>query len=148
MPTPCPVSANTTLAPPATRDGVQPSPFSWRETGWISAVLFAAVFIAYVGVVPMPRSDGFIPAVQAIIAAIDFITAVLLFAFDGHAFPIDDEILAYLKEQEVVEDGVNLEEAQRFVEHHLKAEECHDLFAAARKVVSDESGRSRKKAKA
>ena len=73
---------------------------------------------------------------------------VLLFAFDGHAFPIDDEILAYLKEQEVVEDGVNLEEAQRFVEHHLKAEECHDLFAAARKVVSDESGRSRKKAKA
>lgn len=40
----------------------------------------AAVFIAYVGVVPMPRSDGFIPAVQAIIAAIDFITALLLFA--------------------------------------------------------------------
>ena len=40
----------------------------------------AAVFIGYVGLVPMPRSDGFIPAVQAIIAAIDFITAVLLFA--------------------------------------------------------------------
>jgi endonuclease III len=73
---------------------------------------------------------------------------VLLFAFDGHAFPIDDEILAYLREQEVVEEDVNLEEAQRFVEHHLKAEECHDLFAAARKVVSDESGRARKKAKA
>src|SRR6476646_1593531 len=68
---------------------------------------------------------------------------VMLFAFDGHAFPIDDEIVAYLKEQEVVEDDVNLEEAQRFVEHHLKAEECHDLFAAARKVVSDESGRAR-----
>jgi len=40
----------------------------------------AAVFIGYVGLVPMPRSDGFIPAVQSIIAAIDFITAVLLFA--------------------------------------------------------------------
>ena len=39
----------------------------------------AAVFIGYVGLIPMPRSDGFIPAVQAIIAAIDFITAVLLF---------------------------------------------------------------------
>jgi endonuclease III len=72
---------------------------------------------------------------------------VLLFAFDGHAFPIDDEILSYLKEQEVVEGDANLADAQRFVEHHLKAEECHDLFAAARKVVSDETGRARKKAK-
>ena len=43
-------------------------------------IVCAAVFIGYVGLVPMPRSDGFIPAVQAIIAAIDFITAVLLFA--------------------------------------------------------------------
>src|SRR5262245_52497789 len=40
----------------------------------------AMVVIGYVGLVPMPRSDGFIPAVQAIIAAIDLITAVLLFA--------------------------------------------------------------------
>ena len=73
---------------------------------------------------------------------------VVLFAFDGHAFPIDDEILAYFKEQGVVEDGSALDEAQRFVEHHLKAEECHDLFVAVRKVVSDETGRGRKKAKA
>ena len=69
---------------------------------------------------------------------------VLLFAFDGHAFPIDDEILAYLKEQEVVEDGVNLEEAQRFVEHHLKAEECHDLFACLRAGGMDGKGRKKK----
>jgi hypothetical protein len=73
---------------------------------------------------------------------------VLLFAFEGHAFPIDDETLSYLKEQGVVEDDANLEDAQRFVEYHLKADECHDLFAAVRKVVSDESGRARKKAKA
>jgi endonuclease III len=73
---------------------------------------------------------------------------VMLFAFDGHAFPIDDEILAYFKEQEVVEDESNLEESQRFVEYHMSAEQCHDLFVAVRKVVSDESGRARKKAKA
>ena len=30
--------------------------------------------------VPLPRSDGFVPAVQAIIATAYFITAVLLFA--------------------------------------------------------------------
>jgi endonuclease III len=73
---------------------------------------------------------------------------VMLFAFDGHAFPVDDEIVGYFREQGVVEDESNLDEAQRFVEHHLKAEECHDLFVAARRVVSDESGRARKKAKA
>ena len=43
-------------------------------------IVCAAVVIGYVGLVQLPRSDGFIPAVQAVIAAIDFITAVLLFA--------------------------------------------------------------------
>ena len=73
---------------------------------------------------------------------------VMLYAFDGHAFPVDDELTNYLKEQGILEDGATLDEGQRFVEYHLKAEECHDFFVAARKVVSDESGRSRKKAKA
>src|SRR5215208_3200907 len=43
---------------------------------------------------------------------------VMLFAFEGHAFPIDDEILAYFKEQGVVEEDAGQEEAQRFVEYH------------------------------
>ena len=36
--------------------------------------------IAWIGLIPMPRSDGFIPGVQGVIAAVEFITAVLLFA--------------------------------------------------------------------
>src|SRR6185436_17048189 len=36
--------------------------------------------IAWIGRVPMPRSEGFIPSVQGVIAAVEFITAVLLFA--------------------------------------------------------------------
>jgi signal transduction histidine kinase len=40
----------------------------------------AGLAIAWIGLVPMPRSDGFIPAVQGVIAAVEFITAVLLFA--------------------------------------------------------------------
>ena len=59
---------------------------------------------------------------------------VMLFGFDGHAFPLDEEILAYLNEQEIVEDGATLDEAQRFVEHQLKADECYDLFASAIRV--------------
>jgi endonuclease III len=73
---------------------------------------------------------------------------VMLFGFDGHAFPIDDEFLEYLHDQEIVEEGATLDDAQRFLEHQLKAEECHDLFLALRKVVSDEGSRPKKKAKA
>ena len=73
---------------------------------------------------------------------------VTLFAFDGPACPIDDDGLNYLKEQGIVEDGTTLEEAQRFVEHHLKAEENYDFFAALRKAASDDGARGKKKAKA
>ena len=73
---------------------------------------------------------------------------VMLYGFDGHAFPIDDEVAGYLKEQGIIEDGASLDEAQRFVEYHLKAEECYDFFVASRKVVSDDGSRGRKKAKA
>jgi signal transduction histidine kinase len=40
----------------------------------------ATGIIAWIGLVPLPRSDRFIPAVQGVIAAVEFITAVLLFA--------------------------------------------------------------------
>ena len=43
--------------------------------------------------------------------------------------------------------GATLDETQRFLEHQLKAEECHDLFMALRKAVSDEGSRPKKKAK-
>jgi endonuclease III len=73
---------------------------------------------------------------------------VMMFGFDGHAFPLDDEFLDYLRDQGIIEDGASLDEAQRFIEHQLKAEECYDLFMSLRRVVSDEGTRSRKKAKA
>ena len=57
---------------------------------------------------------------------------VMLFAFDGHAFPADGETLEFLKGHGIVEDSTSLDECQRFVEHHLKAEECYDLFACLR----------------
>ena len=57
---------------------------------------------------------------------------VMLYSFDGHAFPIDNEILALLIEEEVVEEGTTLQDAQKFVEHHLKAEECYEFFYGLR----------------
>ena len=69
----------------------------------------------------------------------------MLFAFDGHSFPIDDETLAYLAEEGVLEPGTTLEEAQRFVEHNLKAEECYDLYASLRQTVFSDGGKRKKR---
>lgn len=73
---------------------------------------------------------------------------VMLYSFEGHAVPIDEEILAYLRDQEIVDEKTTLSEAQRFVEHHLKAEECHDFFTAIRKAAHEfaaEGGAAAKK---
>ena len=70
---------------------------------------------------------------------------VMLMSFDGHAFPIDDEILSYLSDQGIVEEGTNLADAQKFVEHHLKAEECYDFFHAVRVVTAERAARRAKK---
>src|SRR5688572_14620761 len=69
---------------------------------------------------------------------------VMLFAFDGHAFPMDEDTLEYLRDHDIVEESTTLDEGQRFVEHHLKAEECHDLFACLRAGALDGKGRKKK----
>jgi hypothetical protein len=78
---------------------------------------------------------------------------VMLFSFEGHAVPVDDQMLAYLRDEEILDEKTDLAEAQRFVEHHLKAEECYDFYCAFRKAAHELSssgggGGGRKKAKA
>lgn len=70
---------------------------------------------------------------------------VMLYAFDGHCFPIDNDILALLREHEIVDEQTPLEEAQRFVEHHLKAEECYEFFVALRQELMQEHKGKKKK---
>ncbi len=72
---------------------------------------------------------------------------VMLYAFDGHTFPIDEEILSFLREEEVIDEETNLDEAQKFIEHNLKAEEMHDFFTAVRAAAFEEA-RRKKRAKA
>jgi len=66
---------------------------------------------------------------------------VMLFAFDGHAVPIDDEILALLRAEGIVDEETPLDEAQRFVEHHLNAEEAYDFFVLIRRAAHGEAGK-------
>ena len=64
---------------------------------------------------------------------------VILFAFDGSAFPVDDETMAFLREHNVVDGETSLEDAQKFIEHHLKAEECRDFFIALRHHMTEKT---------
>src|SRR5690349_8832259 len=63
---------------------------------------------------------------------------VMLFAFDGHTFPIDDAMLQMLRDEDVVEETTSLADAQKFVEHHLKDHECYELYWALRQVAYEE----------
>jgi len=72
---------------------------------------------------------------------------VMLFAFDGHCFPIDDRMLEYLRDEGIIDDDTTLEDAQKFVEHHLNAEQCYELFMALRRATMLEK-KAKKKAKA
>src|SRR5256885_7609071 len=73
---------------------------------------------------------------------------VMLFAFDGHTFPIDDPMLDILRDEEIVEDETSLADAQKFVEHHLKDHECYELYWAMRQIAYEERKGTKKKAKA
>jgi endonuclease III len=73
---------------------------------------------------------------------------VTLYAFDGPAVPLDEMMLSALREEGVVDGGTTLEDAQKFVEHHLKAEECYEFYATLRmSCAAEESAKSKKKAK-
>ena len=73
---------------------------------------------------------------------------VMLLSFDGHAVPLDETMLEYLSGQEAVEENATLADAQKFVENHLKAEDCHDFYWLVRTAAHSEPESKRKKAKA
>ena len=53
-------------------------------------------------------------------------------------------MVEFLKEEDVLDPETTLEEAQKFVEHHLKAEECHDLYTALRQAAAEEKKAKKK----
>jgi endonuclease III len=72
---------------------------------------------------------------------------VMLMAFDAHAVPLDEDMLAVLRDQEIIDENTTLEEAQRFVEHHLKADEHYAFYAALRAAAAAAESKPKKKAK-
>jgi endonuclease III len=70
---------------------------------------------------------------------------IVLMAFDGSAFPLDQEMLGYLREQEVFDEQTTVQEAQRFIENHVKAEDLYDFYVLLRKAALADG--SKRKAK-
>ena len=70
---------------------------------------------------------------------------VMLFSFDGACVPIDNAMLAWLRGEGVIEEEATLEEAQKFVEHQLKADECYEMYVCVRREAREDA--SRRKAK-
>jgi endonuclease III len=75
---------------------------------------------------------------------------VMLFAFDGHCVPVDDQMLSYLMNEEVLEEKTDLVTAQKFLEHHLKPDECYEFYMVVRQAAQREAegGGKKKKSKA
>lgn len=73
---------------------------------------------------------------------------VVLTGFDAPAVPLDEESLAYLREQGMFDEKTTVEEAQRFLESNLKAEECQEFYACLRRAVYSEAEKTKKKTKA
>jgi endonuclease III len=80
----------------------------------------------------LPRREArqFLRELPGMTPFVDGYTA--LFGLEIPAFPVDDSILATLKDDGVVEDDATAEETQKFVEHQLKDDDCYKLFYALR----------------
>ena len=74
----------------------------------------------------LERLEGITPYVTA---------SVLLWSLGGHAVPINDPVLEFLKKQELVDPRASCAEVQSFLERHISAAEarsfCLDLEAYA-----------------
>ena len=66
----------------------------------------------------------------------------LMFAFDAATAPIDAQMLEVLADGGAVEAETTIEEAQKFVESHVKADELYEFFVLVRRAAAAKKARS------
>ncbi len=70
---------------------------------------------------------------------------IALHSFDVSAFPVDQTILDYLIDQEVVEEDSTIEQTQTFLESYIKADDIYGAYLAVReKALQHESKKPKK----
>lgn len=66
-------------------------------------------------------------------AMIPFVEAyTMLYGFGANTIPVDQVMAAYLTDKGLFEADTSTEEIQKFCEHHIKAEDSYDFYAAIR----------------
>ena len=73
---------------------------------------------------------------------------VMLFAFDAPAVPVDETMVAYLVREEIVDENMPAEEVQKFLEHHVKAEDHYNLYAVLRRAAANMGEKKKVKSRA
>lgn len=68
---------------------------------------------------------------------------VMMFGFEAPAIPVDNETLNYLRGQGIFDEKATLDDAQRFLEHNIKAEECYEFFTLLRRAVYAEKAKKK-----
>jgi endonuclease III len=70
---------------------------------------------------------------------------VMLFALDGACVPTDGETVTVLTEHGVLEPETTLDDAQKFIEHAVKADECYEAYVSLRRLAADAAKAKKKK---
>jgi endonuclease III len=66
-------------------------------------------------------------------AMVPFVEAyTMLYGFGANTIPIDQTMATYLIEKDIFDPDTSIEDIQKFCEHHVKAEDSYDFFAALR----------------
>ncbi len=69
----------------------------------------------------------------------------MLMGFDSPAMPIDSSILEFLQHKGCMPDDISLEDAQKFIESHLKSEELYPAFCILRPAALKHAEKPKKK---
>ncbi len=86
----------------------------------------------------LDEMTGMVPFVSA---------SVVLLALGGHAIPVDEQLLARLKRDEIVEEDATLDQVVAFLEYHIPASDNLKAYARLRKYAEQGSAPAKKTTK-
>lgn len=76
------------------------------------------------------------------------VARVMLVSVGGHAIPVDENILAYLRRQELVDPEADEAEVQAFLERNIAADDAYAFYTLVRRLAASSRPRTKKTAAA
>ncbi|HUW82858.1 MAG TPA: hypothetical protein VMZ31_08685 [Phycisphaerae bacterium] len=71
---------------------------------------------------------------------------VMLVSVGGHAIPVDEHLLAYLRRQELVDPDADVADVQAFLERNIAADDAYAFYMLMRRVAATSKPRLKKTA--